>query len=109
MRQTFHSNCKRSQFPSSGETQNIPAGTHDYSFTCTVPPNVPEEFSGTYGYIRYAANVALRIPFWPDKKFQRAFHVYKRLDLNENPLLRVIFEYAKSGTRLIRISFTRLK
>ncbi|XP_037026630.1 arrestin domain-containing protein 2-like [Bradysia coprophila] len=71
-----------------GETQIIPVGTHDYNFTCTLPSNLPEEFFGTYGNIKYTANVALRIPFWPDKKFQRAFHVFKRFDLNDDPLLR---------------------
>lgn len=67
----------------------LPVGTHDFSFTCTLPDELPSTFAGTHGYIKYSAQVVLRIPFWPDKKFEKKFTVFKIVNLNDYPSLRV--------------------
>ena len=67
----------------------LPVGTHDFSFTCTLPDDLPSSFFSTLGYIKYSANVILRIPFWPDKKFEEKFTVFRMINLNNYPSLRV--------------------
>lgn len=74
----------------SGDTQVIPMGTYDYSFAFTLPPDLPSSFSGEFGHIKYAANVVICIPRWPNKKFLSKFFVIKPLNLNHMPSLRVI-------------------
>lgn len=72
-----------------GEVEIIPVGTHDYSFACTLPANLPSSFHGVFGDIKYFANVVLRIPFWPDKRFEEKFTVFKSVNLNNYLSLRV--------------------
>ncbi|XP_055313203.1 arrestin domain-containing protein 2-like isoform X2 [Sitodiplosis mosellana] len=78
-----------------GENQVLPVGTHDYSFACTLPNDLPSSFTSNLGYIKYSANVVLRIPFWPDKKFEEKFTVFKTVNLNDYPSLRykILFIY----------------
>lgn len=76
-------------FSFTDELQSLPSGTHDYSFACTLPHDLPSSFSGSHGHIKYTANVVLRIPLWPDKKFEEKFDVLRPLNLNDYPSLRV--------------------
>lgn len=71
------------------ELQVLPAGAHDYSFAFTLPHDLPSSFLGSHGHIKYTANVILRIPLWPDKKFEQKFDVLRPLNLNDYPQLRV--------------------
>ena len=66
-------------------------GTHDYSFTCILPEDLPSSFESSFGRIKYTANVIVRMPFGPDKIFVEKFSVRRRLDLNNYPSLRVNF------------------
>lgn len=68
------------------EVETLTVGTHDYSFTCTLPPDLSSSISGQYGYIKYTANVVIRIPLWPNKKFEPNFFIFKTVNLNDNPI-----------------------
>lgn len=77
-----------------GELHVMPVGTYDYSFTCTLPRNLPSSFSGSYGHIKYSAIVVLRVKnYWSEKKFYENFDVLKPVNLNDTPSLRVIFPF----------------
>lgn len=60
----------------------VPPGEHVYNFTCALPVNLPTSFEGTFGHIRYRAEVTLNVPLWPDKTFAEGFTVIRSLDLN---------------------------
>lgn len=60
----------------------IPKGEHVYTFTCPLPKHLPTSFEGTYGSIRYKAEVTMNVSLWPDKSFSEGFTVIKSLDLN---------------------------
>lgn len=76
-------------FSLTDELLSLPSGTHDYSFACTLPRDLPSSFIGSHGHIKYTANVVIRIPLWPDKKFEEKFNVLRPLNLNDHPSLRV--------------------
>lgn len=78
-------------FSFADELQSLPSGTHDYSFSCTLPRDLPSSFLGSHGHIKYNAIVVLRIPLWPDEKFEEKFDVLRPFDLNDHPSLRVNF------------------
>ncbi|XP_055312598.1 arrestin domain-containing protein 17-like isoform X2 [Sitodiplosis mosellana] len=67
-----------------GETRLLPMGTHDYSFTCMLPSDLPSSFSSTHGHIKYSANVIIRMPLWPDKKFEEKFTIYRRSGVSKH-------------------------
>lgn len=73
----------------------LPAGTHDFFFTCNLPPDLPSSISGYYGHIKYTACVMLHIPFWPNKKFEQKFHVFKPVNLNDFPELQVHHQWVR--------------
>lgn len=76
-------------FSLTGEIKVLSIGTHDFNFTSTLPRVLPSSFSGTYGYIKYSANVILRIPLWTDRKFEEPFTILRPVNLNDYPSLRV--------------------
>lgn len=78
------------------KNQLLPVGTHDYSLTCTLPKNLPSTFSGAYGDIKYTANVIVHKALWlkikTEKICEEKFTVFKTVDLNVYPSLRVSVE-----------------
>lgn len=69
----------------------VPPGEHVYNFTCALPVNLPTSFEGTFGHIRYRAEVTVNVPLWPDKTFAEGFTVIRSLDLNGLSDVRVSF------------------
>lgn len=65
-----------------GSTVCVPRGEHVYNFTCALPVNLPTSFEGTFGHIRYRAEVTVNVPLWPDKTFAEGFTVIRSVDLN---------------------------
>lgn len=72
-----------------GEIQ-LAAGTHQYSFQCYLPTDLPSSVEGEFGYIRYQMTVVFEVAFWPEQEFITPFTVIKPLNLNDSPMLRVI-------------------
>lgn len=64
-------------------------GEHVYTFTCPLPKHLPTSFEGTFGSIRYKAEVTVNVAMWPDKSFAEGFTVIKSLDLNGLDGIRV--------------------
>lgn len=83
------------------KNQVLPAGTHDYSLICTLPDNLPSTFSGAYGDIKYTANVIVHRALWlklkTEKICEEKFTVFKTVDLNVYPSLRVSFDISNSS------------
>lgn len=74
---------------SSSATIRLQPGEHVYTFTCTLPANLPTSFEGTFGNIRYRAEVTVNVPLWPDKTFAEGFTVIRSVDLNALPDVRL--------------------
>lgn len=66
-------------------------GPHHFPFECYLPPHLPTSFEGKIGHIRYKACVTIEVPMWPNKEFEQPFAVYKAIDLNADPRIRVSF------------------
>lgn len=85
-----------------GDITVVPRGEHVYNFTCALPVNLPTSFEGTYGHIRYRAEVTLNVPLWPDKSFAEGFTVIRSVDLNAlGPDVRVSIEVWRGHTVLV--------
>lgn len=70
------------------------AGTYNYSFQFTVPPDAATTLKSEYwlvdlAFIQYNACVHFDTPTIPDQKFNLSFNVVHPLDLNNFPELRV--------------------
>lgn len=72
-----------------GEMQLLP-GTYNYNFQCVLPPGLPTSVEHDLGHIAYGVHVILDIPMWANEEFKENFTVIKTVNLNENPLYRVI-------------------
>lgn len=66
-------------------------GTHKFEFQCVIPFDLPSSVEGSIGHIRYTASVIVDIPMWQSKEFHEQFAVIKTIDLNDYPMLRVIY------------------
>lgn len=66
------------------------AGTHIYDFECTLSSGFPSSIEYDVGYIVYSVSVILER--WRRRRriYKEDFVVIKTLDLNVDPLLRVI-------------------
>lgn len=84
----------------SDKVEIVPSGTHDYSFMCTLPPDLPSSFIGSFGNIKYKANVVICISLWPDKKFSEKFTVFKPVNLNDFPSLQVCLSLCRHQINL---------
>lgn len=71
-----------------GNEIELPAGTHGYDFTCSLPPSLPSSFEGKYGYVRYTIKVTLDRPMKFDQDTKMAFTVVHPFDLNNDPECR---------------------
>nr|XP_019535015.2 arrestin domain-containing protein 3 [Aedes albopictus] len=63
----------------------IPAGTHEYKFTCQIPSNAATSFEGEHGRVRYTVRAVLYRPWKFDQTCTIAFTVLQPLDLNHEP------------------------
>lgn len=63
----------------------IPAGTHEYKFSCQIPANAGTSFEGEYGRVRYTVRAVLHRPWKFDQTCTIAFTVLQILDLNLEP------------------------
>lgn len=66
-------------------------GTHEYPFSCNLPPNLPSSFESDYGRIRYTIKAKLDRPWKFDHETKAAFTVNSTLDLNQQPHASVRF------------------
>lgn len=71
-------------------TMYLDAGEHVYNFEMQLPLDLPSTYDGQHGHIIYYANVIVIIPWGSDKDFEDRFYVFRDLDLNRFPSLRVI-------------------
>lgn len=71
-----------------GECMEIPAGVHNYSFSCQLPNNIPFSIEGKYGYVRFKIDANLDIAWGFDYKATKDIHVARYEDLNYFPELR---------------------
>lgn len=60
----------------------IPAGTHEYKFSCQIPSNAATSFEGEHGKVRYTVRAVLDRPWKFDQACTIAFTVLQPLDLN---------------------------
>ncbi|XP_062563027.1 arrestin domain-containing protein 2-like [Armigeres subalbatus] len=63
----------------------IPAGTHEYKFSCQIPPHAATSFEGEHGRVRYTVRAVLHRPWKFDQTCTIAFTVLHTLDLNLEP------------------------
>ncbi|XP_055641029.1 arrestin domain-containing protein 2-like isoform X2 [Toxorhynchites rutilus septentrionalis] len=68
-----------------GDTVDVPAGKHTYSFDCFLPQSLPATFEGKHGRIQYIITVILQRSWKADKIFTIEFIVLRRVDLNAEP------------------------
>lgn len=61
----------------------IPAGTHEYKFSCQIPTQAATSFEGEHGKVRYTIRAVLDRPWKFDQTCTIAFTVLQPLDLNE--------------------------
>lgn len=61
----------------------IPAGTHEYKFSCQIPPHAATSFEGEHGKVRYTIRAVLDRPWKFDQTCTIAFTVLHPLDLNQ--------------------------
>ncbi|XP_065095559.1 arrestin domain-containing protein 2-like [Ochlerotatus camptorhynchus] len=61
----------------------IPAGTHEYTFSCQIPPQAATSFEGELGKVRYTIRAVLVRPWKFDQTCTIAFTVLQPLDLNQ--------------------------
>ncbi|XP_075210392.1 arrestin domain-containing protein 3-like [Lycorma delicatula] len=62
----------------------LPAGTHTYNFTASLPPTLPSSFEGEHGKVRYTATATLDRPWKFDQHTTAVFNVVSPIDLNYN-------------------------
>jgi hypothetical protein len=73
-----------------GNAIEILPGLHTYSFSCTLPHQIPTSFEGQHGHIRYTIRLSLERPWKFDHVFRVAFTVLKPYDLNyDTPILKI--------------------
>lgn len=72
-----------------GETV-FPPAEYTYRFEWNLPAELPVSFEGKHGYIRYNIVAGLDRLSQQEKCFVEPFIVWKRLDLNEMPDLKVL-------------------
>ncbi|XP_074028770.1 arrestin domain-containing protein 3 isoform X1 [Leptinotarsa decemlineata] len=65
-----------------GEKTMAP-GRYEYPFTFTLPINLPPNFQGSYGHIKYFIKGTVDIPFAFDYENERNFDVHALVDFNE--------------------------
>lgn len=62
----------------------IPAGSHSYPFSATLPPTLPSSFEGEHGHVRYQVTATLDRPWKFDQHATGVFSVVSPVDLNYN-------------------------
>lgn len=55
-----------------------------------LPAGLPTSVEHEVGHISYGARVVMDIPLWVDTEFKEHFTVIKPINLNADPLFRVI-------------------
>jgi hypothetical protein len=77
------------------QAEQIPAGTHRFTFEALLPDNIPASFKGSYGKIEYNVEACLDVPWRFDKKYKVIFIVGGNDNLNEQPDLKIPMENEK--------------
>ncbi|XP_055550757.1 arrestin domain-containing protein 17-like [Wyeomyia smithii] len=68
-----------------GDSMDVPAGKHTYSFDCFLPESLPATFAGKHGRIQYIITVILQRSWKADKIFTIEFIVLRNVDLSAEP------------------------
>lgn len=72
----------------------LTSGSYSYPFEFEFPKELPTSFEGSIGYIRYKMTVVIdNNSMWRDKEFDIPFSVVKAIDLNSDPVFRVIWSF----------------
>lgn len=71
-----------------GPKIRLPAGSHIYKTSFTLPQNLPENYESKYGHIRYKAKVHVVLPWKFDVTDRSPFYITPHYDLQEFPHLR---------------------
>jgi len=70
-----------------GPKTHLPPGNYVYNVSYQLPRQLPMNFEGTWGHIRYDFKVNMEIPWGFDAKETYTFDVLPHMDLNEFPEL----------------------
>ncbi|KAJ8968528.1 hypothetical protein NQ317_001723 [Molorchus minor] len=62
---------------------DLPKGRHEYSFSLTLPTNLPGTYSGKYGSISYSLKATVDRPYKFDYKDKKAFNVVAPINFND--------------------------
>ncbi|XP_058825945.1 arrestin domain-containing protein 2-like [Topomyia yanbarensis] len=65
-----------------GSTIELPPGTHTYTFSCVLPPNLGTSVEADHGHIRYTLKVVMERPWKLNKSYKMPFTVMQPVDLN---------------------------
>nr|XP_023014664.1 arrestin domain-containing protein 3-like isoform X3 [Leptinotarsa decemlineata]XP_023014665.1 arrestin domain-containing protein 3-like isoform X3 [Leptinotarsa decemlineata] len=65
-----------------GESTMVP-GRYEYPFTFTLPTNLPSNYEGIYGHVKYSIKATVDLPFAMDYEEIRYFNVNARIDFNQ--------------------------
>ena len=74
-----------------GPQIELSPGNHKYSFSYTLPQNLPSSFESTYGHIRYTIKATIDRPWKFDHEAVKAFTILSLVDLNQEPNASVSF------------------
>lgn len=76
---------------SSKDEVRLKPGTYQYPFENELQASLPSSFIGKFGHIRYRVCVVHDSESrWFDKEFEKPFTIIKTVDLNLDPIFRVM-------------------
>lgn len=81
----------------SGPEINLPSGVHSFPFVKVLPQDLPSTFHGSYGSVRYTIKITIDRPKEINQDITIEFNVISRLDLNQNPELKVNITNLSNG------------
>jgi hypothetical protein len=79
----------KTEFNLMGYQEMLPGSNHTFSFTCTLPSELPSTVKETHGEIQYLITLVFDRPFQLDLRYSFGFMVMRSLDLNEVPELQL--------------------
>lgn len=77
------------------------AGTYEYRFECMLPSDLPSSIEGRIGSVRYFVRVIIDNSVLTNEMFKKTLNIIRPLDLNADPLYRVIYTKKHTYTNKI--------
>ncbi|XP_055849708.1 arrestin domain-containing protein 17-like [Episyrphus balteatus] len=66
-------------------SMDLPIGTHEYTFSTPLPPQIPSSISDEYGHVSYEVELKLDRPMRIDDVYTNCFTVIHPINLNYDP------------------------